>query len=339
MRKFYWIDDRVEKFDAVKALLEKPPGFARKQAHCEFFDASVGEDLLVLISGWATKPKPSLLIIDHVFNKTRMRNPFRIAGSTVAHILRRTWSDVPMVCVTAMLKDTRARKRHSDRESEAQYLELFQYETLADELPKLYAIARDFRKVVRAKLGKGGRGVAKLLGVPASDRQVFLANLPLEFREPADPSTPHQLSRWIIQTLLKYPGFLYSELRAATFLGLSVEGFRKVRPCFDEALYRGPFATETQPFWWVAPLRGLLYRQLPTDASSLSWVAGRQLSGIVASDYSVCYVNHHAGDIPDTVASLYPRGTEHAVCSKYTQPHPEASTPPGFEELKVIAET
>lgn len=335
---FYWVDDQRDKYDSAKPLLEKPRGSRTKRAETQFLDAGAPEDLMVAITGWAEMPRPDLLLLDHVFNKTRRRNRFRIAGSTVAHVLRRNWPEVPMVCLTAMLQDTRARRTHSDRESEAQYLTLFQYETLSERVPQIYAIARDFPKVVKAK-PSSGEDVAQLLGVPDGDREVFLSALPLEFKAPFDASTPHRLSRWIIQVLREYPGFLYSELRAATYLGLSVAGYRKVQSHFSSARYKGPFAFDDAPMWWVDRLRTALYKAVPANAPSDSWRAGRQLPGLAATDYSVCHVNHSEGDVPDTVALLYPRGQEVAVCAKYTSTHPDKISPPGFEEIKVVAES
>lgn len=334
---FYWVDDQPEKYQSAKPLLEKPRGARSKQADTQFLDASDADDLMVAIAGWAEMPKPDLLLLDHVFNKTRRRNRIRIAGSTVAHILRRNWPEVPMICLTAMLKDTRARRTHSDLESEAQYLELFQYETLSEHVDQIYTIARDFPKVVKAKAASGSE-VARLLGVPSGDQEVFLSALPLEFRSHFDASTPHRLSRWILQTLREYPGFLFSELRAATFLGLTVKGFRKVQTHFDSALYKGPFAFADLPLWWVDRMRTALYKIVPADASNDSWLAGRILPGISREDYSVCHVNRTEGDIPDTVALLYPRGEEVAVCTKYTSIHPDRIPPPGFEDIRVVAE-
>jgi len=339
MLKFYWVDDQEDKFREAKALIEKPPGQRRKLANCELLNASEDEDILLLVAKWAKMDRPDLLIIDHVFNKSKRRNQFKIAGSTVAHILRRTWADVPMVCVTAMLKDTQARRTHSNRESESQYLELFQYELLSENLNHLHAIARDFKKVVNTDFDQTGMKIVNLLDVPQGDKEVFLANLPAEFKEPKDSSTPHRLSRWILQVLMKFPGFLYSELRTATLLGLSLEGFRKVSNNFEIALYTGPFANNDMPLWWVEPLRRIIYKLTPMDAPRQTWLAGRLISGIAQSDFSKCYVNRSPDDIPDTVANLPPRGQEHPVCSKFTKANPSVISPPGFEQLRVIAES
>jgi hypothetical protein len=335
---FYWVDDQLDKYQAVKALVEKPRGKKSKQATVEFMDASANEDLMVLITKWAAKPKPDLVILDHVFNKTGRKNLFRIAGSTVAHILRRTWSDVPMVCVTGMLENPSLRKKHSDRESERQYLELFQYESLLQRVDELYVIANDFKKIVKANLSSPTQ-IAKFLNVPSDDRSLFISSLPQEFGSPVDASTPHRLSRWILQVLMAYPGFLYSELRAATMLGLSVAGFRKVQGLFESARYKGPYAKKAHSLWWVDRLRSVLIKPVPSDAPSHSWLAGRLLPDLVNADFSVCHINKEPGDIPDTVALLYPRGGEVPVCSKYTAPHPHIVSPTAFEEIKIVTES
>lgn len=335
---FYWVDDRKDKYDAVRALIEKPRGKKSKQAEMEFMDASANEDLMVLITKWAAKPKPDLVILDHVFNKTGRRNILRIAGSTVAHILRRTWSDVPMVCVTGMLEDQNLRKKHSDRESERQYLELYQYDTLLAHIDELYVIARDFKRIVKANLASGSQ-IAKFLNVPLDDQDLFISALPPEFNAPADASRPHRLSRWILQVLLKYPGFLYSELRAATMLGLSIEGFRKQKRLFEAARYKGPYANNVSPLWWVDRIRSQLFKNVAADAPNHTWLAGRMLPNVVKADYSVCHINKNPADIPDTVAQLYPRGEDVAVCAKYTTSHPRIVAPVAFEEIKIVTES
>jgi hypothetical protein len=60
-----------------------------------------------------------------------------------------------------------------------------------------------------------------------------------------------QVSRWIREVVLRYPGIVYNELTAATRLGLSLESFQmlQVQKWFESACYTGIFGHD-EPYWW-----------------------------------------------------------------------------------------
>ena len=75
-------------------------------------------------------------------------------------------------------------------------------------------------------------------------------------RETAAPSergnwTVPQVTRWIREVVLRYPGIVYNELTAATRLGLSLGSFQRpqVQEWFKPACYTGIFGQD-EPFWW-----------------------------------------------------------------------------------------
>lgn len=61
-------------------------------------------------------------------------------------------------------------------------------------------------------------------------------------------------AKWIRKTILKYPGILYNELHAATFLGISIDEFINIQEKFKNALYSGIFKTN-QKYFWKSQLR------------------------------------------------------------------------------------
>ena len=104
------------------------------------------------------------------------------------------------------------------------------------------------------------------------------------------PTKHSLLAKWVRSVLLQNPGFLFDELHAATFLGLSVTGFQKVKPMFEAALYCGPFATGSRPVWWQTSLKDCLYQRVGVDASDYTQAAGRTLLAFEEDDFCKCYV-------------------------------------------------
>jgi len=60
-----------------------------------------------------------------------------------------------------------------------------------------------------------------------------------------------QISRWIRNTVIEFPGILYDELTTATRLGISLASFKQppVLALFDEAQYRGVFSSFKKRLW------------------------------------------------------------------------------------------
>ena len=69
------------------------------------------------------------------------------------------------------------------------------------------------------------------------------------------------LGLWLWDSVLRFPGILLNEVAAASYLNIAPENFKskpKIRECFDEAKYTGPFC-EIQGFWWRDRLDEILY--------------------------------------------------------------------------------
>lgn len=332
MRKprFVWIDDKKDKVETYRAAIED--GALGMRAEIELL--VVKHDILEVLDKWTsanvTAP-PDLLIIDHVYNPAL---PFGLKGSSVAHLLRGRFPAVPMVCVTAMFD----RARTFDQEDLSEYSALFLYQQLGEQIEQLYAIARDFRKL-RSAAGSIRAHMVACLKAPKRDQDHLLRILPDEFRDEKHATTLHRAARWIFNVLLKRPGFLYDRKHAATLLGLTEPGFKKVELLFGKALYRGVFATQSDPRWWTSSLRELLYGQLPRDAPDLPQHAGRMLPGVGPADHSICYVTKKSDPPPDAVVAT--DATRDAVLRvvrrEFADVHPlDAGVVPGFEAKLVL---
>lgn len=67
---------------------------------------------------------------------------------------------------------------------------------------------------------------------------------------------PSLIGYWLFDSLLRFPGILVNSVAAASYLDIATTQFEgpKVRDIFVEALYRGPFHNECDPYWWRSEL-------------------------------------------------------------------------------------
>ncbi len=330
--KFVWIDDRKEKVEAYRAAIESGIEKPAMKARIDLIE--VKSDLLDALNQWRLKQgavSPDLFIIDHVFN---VALPFDLRGSSVAHLLRGTYARTPMVCVTANL----TRPGSFDQGDLSEYMAVVPYNHLDDYIERLYAIAKDFRKI-EVGAGRVREHLVDSLKAPARDREDLLRVLPEEFQSQPHATTEHRIARWIYNVLWSRPGFLYNRLHVATLLGLTENGFRKVEATFHRALYKGVFATLSEPRWWVSEVKRLLFSNADADGPSDSQLAGRVLANIKRTDHSVCYVARTSEPPPDCVAFVdaTPDAEQRVVRHEFADQHPDdPGTLPGFEARLVL---
>jgi len=65
-----------------------------------------------------------------------------------------------------------------------------------------------------------------------------------------------EISSWIRNIVINFPGILYNELYAATYLGISLRAFLEIREYFKSAQYSGIFRPY-QCFYWKSILRSM----------------------------------------------------------------------------------
>lgn len=71
---------------------------------------------------------------------------------------------------------------------------------------------------------------------------------------------PSLLGYWLYNSVLRFPGILMNETAAASYLNIDEKYFSKneVRELFQEALYKGPFSSETSAYWWRSTVDAIL---------------------------------------------------------------------------------
>lgn len=334
---FFWLDDDSDRVDAMRSVLEGgiPARGLSSTVHFHEVTPNTIKDLEVVAESIRSS-NVDLIIVDHVFNQT---GPLNTKGSSIAHLLRSAFPELPIVCVSAAWGVT-PQNTSFDQEDLSEYTYIFPYQQLADQLELLFAIAKDFERCASTiNAWSTTNFVTSLLMAPEIEVSSLERILPSEFRAIEQKMTPHLIARWILGTFKTRPGYLYNEIRAATLMGLNLDGFRKIKEKFNDSLYKGVFATESSPRWWVAGLHDQLALLAPVDAPNLTQLAGRQLEGIAEEDYSQCWANETSSPPPDSVAYMDGNShTEVAVRSENTKLFPaDVGGLPGFESRLVIA--
>jgi hypothetical protein len=327
--RIIWIDDIEDKVEVYRPVIEG--GIKNISAKLEYVKAK--SDVLEVLEDLVAKEKskpPNLFIIDQVFN---LQLAIKLKGSSVANLLRNTFPNVPMVCVTGLLDS-----KHFDQEDLSEFTALYSYQDLAVHLEEIFTIAVDFPKL-RTDAANVRSHVISLLKAPSRDQVDLERCLPAEFQsKKIFSTTPHRIGRWVKSNLIKNPGFLYDRLHAATLLGLTLKGFEKVEPIFEKAKYKGVFATNTEPRWWISELQRILSLKQASSSYSSPQLMGRKLPGVNKRDYSACYISQTVEPPPDVVVATDVTTTARVVVRReFAQPHPnDPGTTPGFEDQLIL---
>lgn len=320
--RFVWIDDQAFRNEKWRAHFEAGPDNVTASADIELFAAD--GDLLSQFQSWVSanaKTPPDLFMVDHDLQQSLRHDGLHLKGSSLAHLLRLNFPSVPVVCVSGQPLQS----REFDWEDLSEYTHVFPISQLnyPEHIELIFAIATDYPKICISSSTNVRRDIVDALGAPAADRESLFAILPEEFEvRVVHGTTPHRIARWILNVLMDRPGFLLDALSAATFVGLSEAAFSRVAPThFQQAEYRGPFATAARKLWWSSELTTQLYASVPDAVALPPQLAGRRLPQVTAKDYSVCVVTSSAEPPPDVVAFLDDQLRDRAAMrSDFTEP-------------------
>ncbi|MBS1174041.1 MAG: hypothetical protein H6R05_172 [Burkholderiaceae bacterium] len=329
--KIVWIDDDQQRFKVWEHGLGSILRGTNIEGDVETFQ--VKDDLLknieLKINDW--KDKVNLFIIDHTFTQAESL-PFALRGSVLAHLLRNALPNIPIVCVSGQKMNS----NKFNMEDISEYTYLFPIDELGDpkNQERLFSIAKDFNQLIFSDSTSIRNSLVELLAPPESVKRILYNILPEEFEsEIIHGTTPHRIAHWVLNVLMEKPGFLLDRLAAATYVGLKEVAFESHKDIFSSALYKGPFHTDSHPYWWVSSLTDELYRALPNEYVNLvPQQAGRYLEGVSEEDYSVCFITQKHTPAPDSVAySDATMSSRHAVQCQYTSPlNDEEGITPGF---------
>ncbi|MDY6989288.1 MAG: hypothetical protein SWQ30_14665 [Thermodesulfobacteriota bacterium] len=330
MRKgfdFLWIDDDKSR-EITAENLEKNTG-----TRVHFYDVT-NKNLVEQIGHLLDKHSPDLVIVDHKLDKTigALRNKLTSTGASAAEIIRDSNPQIPVVCVTKVDVD-----RDITFAQRSVYDAVFNAAHLTRKNPILVAIAKGFRNLSR-KPPKNQEELLNRLQCPKVDRTRLMQVLPKDVKTGfGQQGYASVLFRWISGVFFERPGFLYDSIWSATLVGAKESSFRKAKEKMEPARYRGLFANDVEPRWWVSRILEILYKNTSDSEQDDSRLLGRAYLEIPKQGYSKCEISRK--DLPDTVAFTDKTNTKRRqVCLEFTEEHPEFQKLLFFEEIRLIME-
>lgn len=321
--RFFWIDDDNIRQDAANNMARE------LDVEIKFISAK-DRDIDVLLSDiLKAQNEPDLVIMDHVLTNVISHTARR--GSTAATRIKEKWPECPVVSVTAALDDTTP----VDTRQRAAYENMFPADSISNYYDAIRSIAVGFENLKKNR-PKEPDEVPKCLGCPEQEIERMIKILPDEIKIEEnfnDASLLIELYRWCNTVLLKRPGFLYDELWTATYLGLTIEGFKTVSEQFESAKYNGVFQDASQPRWWKSLLIEILSEKI--DKVGMPWLIGRSLveeEKYYSKDYA------KGEDFPETVAAVDQTipADWRPMKLKYSESHPSFENLLFFEELRIM---
>jgi hypothetical protein len=316
---FIWIDDLPERSGEARNMAKAI------NVNIEFLDVK-NVKLLDELKNVTKKEEPNLIIIDHNLEDTDS-GIFK-KGSSTTPFIRETWPECPIICISGV------NINEVDGQQKSLYEEIFSINTVSKHYSEIFSIAASYKKA-KENRPKSIDDILNLIECPELDRLKISSILPTDLKDNfLDSSLILELSKWVRNTLMKRPGFLYDRLWLATLIGIKEESFYKVEKKFSGALYNGIFSNPDNPRWWKSDALTILFEL--SDASGLPWVKGRGIEGIDENDYSICYAT--GVEFPETIAYEDQSRNSKRVPIKIKESilHPDFENLLYFEEIRLM---
>jgi len=285
------------------------------------------------LAGW----HPDVAVIDYqLTEREHGREPATFKGSTLAAALREKLPEIPIVLITRQYMVSTGRFAAA-RDLQGAFDELVMKEAIykdSDEFAAtLIHLAKGFR-TLRSCRPRNWKSLQAVLKADDLEQQELLRADP-----PPEVLAGHtwrvsEVARWILDTVLRYPGIIYDSLHAAVALGLSRESFLKpsVQAFFKTALFRGVFAPSDPHFWKTRMLtkaRALLRETHMPDAAFTDFAkAWRRRHGTVLAP-AVC--NTSEGTPADSVCYIL----REPVLRRFSLPYHPDTRPLVMDEARV----
>lgn len=295
----WWIDDDESRESQAQGLDEESDRLTVRPF--------LPEDIMGrLMSDESDVSAPDLILTDWVLHQ---KSDFGGDGLSVEGVIRGTLPEVPVYGFSAQYHDPSFERKRSER----RFDRLFDLSDLTepDAAARLISDIEDYEQIGDVK-GEGLDALLDLLGTPSSDRADKLPTaLPQEFTggipngEEYEAGGILRFARWVRGELLGTPGLLWDRKLTATKLGLAEEAFQaEYRNQFEDAGYRGIFASAVGPRWWRSDIIDILIDlSEDTDVDIQSpWRSGPEMLGADESEMAECEVceEHY----PETVGYL-----------------------------------
>jgi len=325
----FWIDDEKERKKQAEILeitLEKQKPNGGPTPNVVFLTLPKWSDFLE--KGDYQEDSVDLFLVDYLL---LVKGLHRGGGLSVSGGIREHFPEIPIYIFSA---------------KDVPYI----VKDLADHILTLKEVQRSpiplyfgafYYRLIRMSPRRSAQDLLKLLEAPEMDHKRIVLTLPenikdsLSSRAKRPRFTTIEFARWVRQTLLKIPGFLFDSLYSATKLGITEEVFLEQSSTFKKARYDGVFAKTNPELWWNSKLREIVYetaidKKLDCDTSDLRKLAPA-LFTLQSSKLSKCAV---CGErYPETVGINKDDDEDYRpVHYKCSVPHPKRTRILYFEE-------
>jgi CheY-like chemotaxis protein len=290
-----WVDDDTEKRKKEAKLLEQlflevfgKEGLSIEVIHPEKADSRLRYK----------QKKPDLFLVDYNLNQIPLEggDSYPYKGLTIAGMIRDLYPEYPIFVVS---QDENA---EIFREKSQAAKSSFEGQLLHKKLQRvghhlLYFYARDYRKIREVK-DENINEIFRLLKAPLEIQNRIKLVLPDELKHGFDKGRAGNsiaFAKWLQEIFITEPGFLYSDIYAATHLGLTVEAFNRIsqeNKKFMKARYSGIFSEVNEPLWWVTGLNKLVFSTPKFSRLGIdnTWEIGPKLFNVNENEYAKCAV-------------------------------------------------
>lgn len=215
--------------------------------------------------------KPDLFLIDYYLNHnaTADGDKFTRKGISVAGEVLEHFPNVPIYGISN-LEELSEKISPSALEIFDKILPMTDFEDNGDKI--LYNDAYDYWKLNLKNLDIGR--LVNLLKVPKQSLQDIAIVLPKQELPTTKKIDKYfdgkKVSRWIQNTLLKYPGPLYDDLYLSTYLGIHISELPKISKVIKSSQYNGIFSKSMKKnYWWMSDVKNRIYKLRKDDDYNL----------------------------------------------------------------------
>ncbi len=298
-----------------------------------------------LLSSLKTKKSiPDLFLIDYYLDQRTEQitnERFGARGLSVAARIREILPEHPIYGVTNF-----SAKKDGIFASEAQAASMLFDNLLSyKEIQRfgqniLYLDALDYALIKNSKRNSFDILIS-LLNSPDCAHEIIHGILPDDLRKgisSVKSGNSISFANWVRNVLLDKPGILYNDIYSATYLGMDLRYFAKIKYRLKSASYNGVFSkTNSQTYWWRCELNHILFSTKIAVSSNKAnpWEIAPLVFKTPNNHLSKCVVCNLP--YPETIGTNVKDDSEvapvHFKCSK---PHPFKKRELYFDEFRVF---
>jgi hypothetical protein len=245
--KILFLDDNQKELEKYTHLFNTNP-FAK--SNFDFYTLQINT---LDISHLKLDFRPDLLLIDFLFDLPGGEETF-YDGYSLSTSLRNIYNDIPIILFTR--KDIFNIQRFPKNIIEIVDDIFYKTEFLQSEMEyyiDIHSLATGYKSLIEVK-EKNWESLLTLLKSPTEDELSLLGS-----KKPIMNQGKWSVidsANWVRKILLRFPGILYDELHASTYLGISNNALLEIQDLFGDAIYSGIFQSKKK-YYWKSILRNI----------------------------------------------------------------------------------